>query len=330
MNRLKNNSFVLFCTSILAFCIAALSISNHTKALFISSVFAQTTIAITVNGNAITNYDIQRRIAFLKLQQKQGDLSAQAKNELIDEMLKDIEIKRLNIEVSNNEVNSAFENFAEQNNMTVDQLREMLDQTEVTEEHFKAYIRGQMGWGRLVNARYQSEDGHLTEQEAAHRILKNGGIKPSTNEYTLQQIIFVIPAHRRAELLTKRMEEINNFRARFQGCNNTKKQVRGILDVTVRNLGKFLEPQLPTDWEQTIRATPAGKMTQPHETANGIEALAVCQIKKVSDDRVAQLMFSIQDSQKRTPQKLEALSEKYLKELRQRAYIQNHHGSASR
>ncbi len=41
-------------------------------------------------------------------------------------------------------------------------------------------------------------------------------------------------------------------------------------------------------------------------------------------------MFSIQDSQKRTPQKLEALSEKYLKELRQRAHIQNHHGSASR
>ncbi|AQX30440.1 peptidylprolyl isomerase [Bartonella schoenbuchensis] len=330
MNRFKNSSFVLFYASILTFCIAVLGVSSFTGAFFISSVFAQTTVAITVNGNPITNYDIQRRIAFLKLQQKQGDLSAQARNELIDEMLKNIEIQRLNIDVSDNEINSAFANFAEQNNMTVDQLSEMLNQTEVTEEHFKAYISGQMGWGRLVNARYQSEDGYLSEQEAAHRILKNGGIKPSTNEYTLQQIIFVIPAHRRAELLTKRTQEINNFRAHFRGCDNTKKQTRGILDVTVRNLGKFLEPQLPTDWEQAIRATPAGKMTQPHETPYGIEALAVCQIKKVSDDRVAQLMFSIQDSQKRTPQKLEALSEKYLKELRQRAHIQNHHGSTSR
>ncbi|EJF85670.1 peptidylprolyl isomerase [Candidatus Bartonella washoeensis] len=306
------------------FCVAALSISSLlANELLIPSVFAQTAIVVTVNGNPITNYDIQKRVAFLKLQQKQGNLFAQARNELIDEALKNSEIKHRNIEVNDNEVENAFVNFATQNNMTIDQLNQILTENDITVQHFKDYIRGQIGWGRLVNARYQAETGMITEQEAVRRILKNGGIKPSTNEYTLQRIIFVIPAHRRSEIFERRQREANNFRARFQGCNNAQSQAKGILDVTIRHLGKFLEPQLPRDWEQAIRATPVGKMTQFQETSDGIEALAVCKIKRVSDDYVARLIFSLQDNKQKSPQKLEILSEKYLKELRKVARIKN-------
>ncbi|WP_455475625.1 SurA N-terminal domain-containing protein [Bartonella sp. B17] len=317
MNKFKKRILSLFC--ITTFGISGLLVNKF----FVSPTFAQVSIVTTVNGNPITNYDIQRRIAFLKLQQKQGNLSKQAKSELINEILKKIEVKRRNIEVSENEVESAFENFATQNHMTIDQLNQILIQNDITVQHFKDYIRGQIGWGRLVNARYQSEMGILTEQEAVHRILKNGGVKPSTNEYTLQQVIFVIPAHRRSEIFERRKREANNFRAHFQGCANTKKQAKGLLDVTVRDLGKFLEPQLPTEWEQELRATPAGKMTNLHETTHGIEAFAVCKIKRVSNDHIARLIFSIQDNKQRGLQKLEDLSEKYLKELQREAHIQN-------
>ncbi|MET3560233.1 peptidyl-prolyl cis-trans isomerase SurA [Bartonella japonica] len=315
MNKFKKRILALFC-------IAPLSISSFMGG-GILPVFAQTAIVVKVNGNPITNYDLQRRIAFLRLQQKQGDLAVQAKNELIDEALKNAEIKRYNIEISNNEVESAFEDFATQNNMAIDQLNQILIQNDITVQHFKDYIRGQIGWGRLVNARYQAKVGVVTEQEAVRRILKNGGIKPSMNEYTLQRIIFVIPAHRRSEILEKRYREASNFRAHFQGCVNAQKQARGILDVTIRNLGKFLEPQLPDAWEQAILETPVGKMTKLQETSNGIEALAVCRIRKVSDDYVARLVFSIEDNKKNGPQDLEKLSKKYLEELRRTARIQN-------
>ncbi|WP_019220460.1 peptidylprolyl isomerase [Bartonella senegalensis] len=317
MNKLKKRILALFF-------IASLSVSNLMVSEFlISPVFAQTAIVVTVNGNPITNYDIQRRTAFLRLQQKQGNLFEQAKNELINEALKNTEIKRRNIEVSNDEVDKAFENFAIQNNMAVDQLNQILIQNDITVQHFKDYIRGQIGWGRLVNARYQAEMGMISEQEAVRRILKNGGVKPSTNEYTLQRIIFVIPAHRRSEIFERRQREANSFRAHFRGCANSQKQAKGILDVTIRHLGKFLEPQLPSAWEQAILATPVGKMTQFQETTDGIEAVAVCKIKRVSDDYVARLIFSLQDNKQKSPQKLEMLSEKYLKELRQVALIRS-------
>ncbi|MBB4076096.1 peptidyl-prolyl cis-trans isomerase SurA [Bartonella fuyuanensis] len=317
MNKFKKRLLALFC-------IAPLSVNILlVNEFLISAVFAQTTIVITVNGNPITNYDLQRRLAFLKLQQKQGNLVVQAKKELIDEKLKNIEIKRRNVEVSNDEVDRAFENFATQNNMTIDQLNQILIQNDITVQHFKDYIRGQIGWGRLVNARYQAQTNIVTEQDAVRRILKNGGVKPSTNEYTLQRIIFVIPAHRRSEIFERRQREAKNFRAHFHGCANSHNQARGILDVTIRHLGKFLEPQLPSAWEQAILATPAGKMTTFQETSDGIEAIAVCKIKRVSDDYVARLLFSLQDSKKSSPQKLEELSKKYLEELRRVARIQN-------
>lgn len=283
----------------------------------------QTAVAVIVNGNAVTNYDIQRRAAFLKLQRRQGNLTALAKDELIEEMLKRVEMKRRNINVGDEEVNKAFAGFAERNHMTVAQLTQMLSQTGVTAEHFKDYIRVQMGWGRLVSARYRAEGGLVSEQEAVQRMLKNGGVKPTANEYELQQVIFVIPSDRRAAILGKRKQDAEAFRARFSGCSNLKQQSTTMLDVTVRNLGRVLEQQLPEEWEKAVKATPAGRMTAPHETPRGVEAIAVCGIKKVSDDKVAQLVFTVQDNEKSGDKKADDLNAKYLKELRDKARIQN-------
>lgn len=317
MKNFKNSALAL----VLAATLGATGLS--VEAAFAPSASAQTAVAVIVDGNAITNYDIQRRAAFLKLQRRNGNLNALAKEELIEEMLKRVEMKRRNIDVSDNEVNNAFAGFAERNHMTVAQMTQMLAQAGVTADHFKTYIRVQMGWGRLVSARYRAEGGMITEQEAVQRMIKNGGVKPSTNEYALQQVIFVVPANRRAAILGKRKQDANNFRANFTGCDNLKNQATKMLDVTVRNLGRILEPQLPEEWDKAVRATPAGKMTPPQETPRGVEALAVCEIKKVSDDKVAQLVFSIQDNEKTGDKKAEDLSAKYVKELRDKARIQN-------
>ena len=322
MKNMKNSS--------LALCIASLMGVTflHNNAFCAprapqAEASAQTAVAVIVNGNAITNYDIQRRAAFLKLQRKTGNLTSQAKDELIEEMLKRVEMKKRNIDVSDDEVNKAFNGFAERNHMTVAQLTDMLGKAGVTAEHFKNYIRVQMGWGRLVSARYRAEGGIITEQEAVQRMLKNGGVKPTANEYELQQVIFVVPNNRRSAILGKRKQDAELFRSKFSGCANLKQQATGMIDVTIRNLGRVLEPQLPEEWEKSVKATPAGRMTPPQETARGVEALAVCNIKKVSDDKVAQLVFTIQDNEKSGDKKAEDLSAKYVKELREKARIEN-------
>ncbi|MGU3400274.1 peptidylprolyl isomerase [Brucellaceae bacterium D45D] len=283
-----------------------------------------TEVKIIVSGNAITSGDISKRVAFLKLQRKGGNLNQLARQELTDEMLKRIEMKTRNINVSDQEVDQAYAGFATRNKMSVPQLNQIMNQAGITPDHFKKYIMVQMGWGRLVGARFRST-GMVSEQEAVQRMLKDGGKKPVATEYQLQQVIFVVPNSKRSPaLLAKRRQEANALRSRFQNCGATRQQAKGILDVTVRDLGRIIEQQLPPEWSKSVKAAGSGRATPPQDTEKGVEFLAVCSTRQVSDDRVAQLVFSMEgtgggDAEK----KAEALSTKYLGELREKAKIVN-------
>ena len=90
-----------------------------------------------VNGTAITNFDIQHRAAFLKLQRKKGNLSKMAADDMVDQALRQNEIKRLGIRVPDDAVNQAYARFAKSNKMTPKQLNGVMDQAGVTSRAFQ-------------------------------------------------------------------------------------------------------------------------------------------------------------------------------------------------
>jgi len=275
--------------------------------------------AVIVNGNPITHTEIRQRKAFLRLQRRSGNLDALAREDMIEEMLKRVELKSRNIDIPQTEVDNAFAGFASRNGMNAAQLTNMLSQAGVTAQHFKTYIMVQMGWGRLVSTRIRSET-MLSEQDAVQRSLKNGGVKPSTNEYQLQQVIFVVPANRRAAILGKRRNEANALRAKITGCDNLRQLTKGMLDVTVRQPPRVLEMELPDEWSKSIIATPAGKATPPLDTPRGIELMVVCSVRKTNDDRAVRLIYTLEDGGV-NQQKAEAIERKYISELREKAKI---------
>ncbi|MGN6467209.1 MAG: peptidylprolyl isomerase [Rhizobiaceae bacterium] len=288
-------------------------------AIAVSAPFAMTQAAwasqvkVIVNNIPITDYDIARRAAFLRLQHKSGD----AKQEMIDQTLREIEMRRLHINISDRQVDEAFANFAKKNKMTAAQLTQVLGHVGVTAGHFKAFIRAQMGWGQALGARSRA-DGGSNVQEAVDAMLKKGGEKPSATEYTLQQVIFVVPASERNAILAKRKREAEALRTRFSGCDKTRDITKGLIDVTVRDLGRVLAPELPPDWADPIKSTKSGSATQVRVTPRGVEFIGICSEREVSDDRVAELTFKASDQQDK---KVEDLSKKYTKELRDKAII---------
>lgn len=288
---------------------------------------AASEVKIIVNGNAITDYDISRRAAFLKLQKKKGNLTQEARDELTTEALKRQELKRLNLLVSDAEVNDAYTRFASNNKMSIDQLNTILEKAGVTPGHFKEYIRIQMSWGRALANRSRSQGGggaRVSEQDAVQRMLKDGGKKPVSTEYQLQQVIFVVPANNRG-IIAKRRGEANALRARFNGCNTTRDLAKGTLDVTVRDLGKFVEQELPPEWSKQVIATPVGHATTTLDTDKGVEFLGVCASRQVSDDRVARMVFTQEDAAAAGEGKQDAtaaaMDKKYIEELRSKAKI---------
>lgn len=275
-------------------------------------------IKYVVNGVPVTSVDIQRRAAFLRLQQQSTKGAA---DQMIEQTLQQHEMKRLNVRISDAQVNDAYANFAKSNKMSVAQMDTILSQSGVTKDHFKEFIRTQMGWNQALQTRARVEG--TNEQDAIRQLLKEGGPKPTANEYILQQVIFVVPERDRRALLAKRKREAQQLRERYTGCETSRDLTRGMIDVTVRDLGRILEPELPPDWEKEVKAAHAGNgVTVVRETPRGVEFIGICSTRVASDDRVAQLVFQ-QEQAKEGGNNADALAKKYMQELREKAQIAN-------
>ncbi|WP_181175730.1 peptidylprolyl isomerase [Mesorhizobium sp. B2-3-4] len=272
-------------------------------------------IKYVVNNIPITSGDIAHRAAFLKLQRKKGD----AAQEMIDQTLRLAEARRLGIRISDAQVDAAYQRFATSNKMQLSQLDGVMEKSGVSRDHFKEFIRAQMAWNQALSARYRSgEGGSVTEQDAVRRMLDKGGAKPSATEYMLQQVIFVVPKAERGATLAKRKREADAMRARFNGCATTREFAKGLIDVTVRDLGRVLAPQLPPDWAEQIKATKVGGATVTRETDRGVEFIGICSSREVSDDKTAQMVFQSEGSSDKAA---DDLSKKYVDELKAKAKI---------
>jgi peptidyl-prolyl cis-trans isomerase SurA len=295
----------------------ALLVSTAPVATMFSAPANASEIKYVVNNIAVTNYDIQRRAAFMKLQHRKGNLNKLAEDEMVEQALRTSEMKRLGIRITDQAVDDAYARFGSSNKLSLKQLDGIMEQAGVTKAHFKEYIRTQMGWNQVVGARYRAESGGVSQQDAVQRMLKQGGAKPTATEYMLQQVIFVVPAGERGNM-GKRKREAEAMRARFAGCERTREFAKGLLDVTVRDIGRKLAPELPPEWADQIKATKAGGATGVRETERGVEFIGICSSREVSDDRVAQMVFQ---SEGQTNQKGDELSKKYLDDVRAKARI---------
>lgn len=287
-----------------------------TSTLVAGQAEAASEIRVVVNKQPITSYQIQQRAAFFKLRRAAGGTEA-VTNELIDEALKSQEIRRRGISIPDPLVDQAFQRFAKDNKLTEAQLSQVLTQAGFSAKGFKDYIRVQMGWGQAVQMNVRQTE-RLSEQDVVQRMLANGGQKPTTTEYTLQQVIFVVPQDQRGSAMGRRMSEANAMRQRFTSCQDSFALARGLRDVTVRDLGRVAQPELPPRWKDDIVNASRGKTTKAQETERGVEFIAICDSRSISDDQAAQMVFQAQN--------LEAMGKNdpgqaFLKQLRDKATI---------
>lgn len=301
----------------IALATTALAISFIAEPTLQTAQAASEVVAV-VNKSAITSTDVAHRVAFLKLQRKTGNLQKMARDELVEEALKRDEIARVRMSVSTEDVDRSFERFAASNKMTPAQMTKILDQAGVGVDHFKAFIAVQMSWPRLVNARYGS--GRMSSEELVKRMMESGE-KPVTTEYFLQQVIFVIPESKRGKITAQRKAEAEKSRSRFPGCEQSKEFAKTMRDVSIRNLGRVMKPELPEEWKPLIEKAAANGTTGTRVTEKGVEFLAICNQRQVSDDAAAEVVFRAEDIGKAKKEGEDPNSAKYLEELRKKAQI---------
>lgn len=287
----------------------------------LNAAHAASSIVAVVNGQPITSIDVERRVNFLRLQRAKGNLQSMARKQLVDEAIERMGVLAMQTSVSTDEVDAAYARFAAGNKLSLEKLGQILQQAGVGVDHFKSYIAISMSWPRAVQARFGSAD-HLTSGDIGARIAESGANRPKVNEYILKDIIFVVPASKRNAILGKRKAEAEASRKKFPGCDQAKAFAATMHDVSVRDLGRFLETDLPPVWKDAIVKAPAGGTTAPQATPNGIEYIAICSKREVSDDAAAAAVFREEDLKKPGKENdTDPNAKKYLEELRAKAKV---------
>lgn len=282
-----------------------------------SPVQAASQLKAVVNNVPITSSDVAKRIALLRLQKTKGNLQKVALDQLIDDVLKREEVLRARMSVSTDDVNAAYIRFAASNKLQLKQLDQILNQSGVTVDHFKGFIAVAMSWPRVVSSRFGS--GKTSTQDVMAQ-LQAKGEKPKTTEYILQQMIFVVPANKKG-ITGKRKAEAEASRKSYPGCDGAKAFAATMKDVSVRNLGRIMAPELPADWKPLIEKIKEGSTTSTRVTEKGVEYLAICKQREVSDDLAAETVFKAENLGKNSGDEEDPNSKIYIDELRSKAQI---------
>lgn len=264
----------------------ALAVASVLAALAISPpAAAQSTqkIAILVNDQVISEFDIVQRSRLLKLTGASGDGRNRATQELIEERLKLQEAKRLGIEVSDDEINQALQGIAQRTGTgSISRLSQALGASGINIKTLKDRFRAEIGWRNVVRRRFQREV-QIREADilAAMRGSEEGEEK-TTVQYELSQIVVVVPANASNARLAERRRDAEKIRQNVTSCSRLRSVASAFRDVTVRDLGSRTANQLPPQVAESLGDVPVGRASPAEKTGNGYEMVVVCDKAEVT------------------------------------------------
>jgi peptidyl-prolyl cis-trans isomerase SurA len=278
------------------------------------------TVAIMVNGEPITNYDIEQRTKLTTLTTHKPPARQQVVDELIDEKVKQKEAKKFGVDPSVSDIDEAYKGMSTRMRITPDQLTKSLESQGIRPDTLKERIKTEMVWSSLVRGRFK-ESLQVGEKEVAAAVPVSGGDdKQETEsfEYKMQPIVLIVPRGAAPAAIELRRKEAEALRARVQTCDEANAYFKAMQNAAIREPVTKTSADIPAVLREGLDKTPIGHLTAPEETKQGIEMVALCGRTPTTIDtpkkkEIREKMFA---------EKFEAKSKAYLQEVRKAAMIE--------
>ena len=117
----------------------------------------QAEISIVVNDDAISELEINDRMKLLmsstgipETAENKERIRPQVKQMLIDEALRIQEAEKHDINVSEDEIQQGVAQIASQNNFTLEQFAQIIDQQGIPRRTLRNQVKAQIAWGKFV------------------------------------------------------------------------------------------------------------------------------------------------------------------------------------
>ncbi len=282
-----------------------------------SPVHAQT-VAVMVNGEPITQMDIDQRMKLNALSGAKDNSRQSVIEDLINEKVKIKEGKKFSVDPGTGEVDGSYATMASRMRLTPDQLTQQLASKGIRPNTLKSRLKADMVWNAIVRGRFK-QSLQVGEKEVEAAVQSQGGdAMAEAFEYQMRPLVLIVPRGAGGGLAEARHKEATALRERIQSCEDAIRTFKGTQNATVKGIVVKNSADLPPNLRELLDKTPIGHLTPPEVTAQGIEMVALCARKPTKVDtpkkrEVREKMFA---------ERFDAKSKAYLADVRKAAMIE--------
>ena len=237
-----------------------------------------------VNGDVITQTDVQQRLALLAIAnggqipaEEMDALSQQVLRNLIDETLQIQAAKTEKIEIKQSDIDRTVQRVAQNVKKTPEQLAAYLQENGSSIKSLRRQIEGEIAWQRLQHAKIEVTVG----DDEVKAVLNKLNASKGTEEYHVGEIYMSASAANDAQVqdtMSKILTQLRNG-ASFAGyarqySESSTKAVGG-------DLGWIRPEELPGPLADALKQMPAGAISNPIPNSGGYSIIAVQDTRKI-------------------------------------------------
>jgi len=221
---------------------------------------------ISVDGAAITNYELEQRILFFSFLNEPGDTLISSRQSLIDDRLKMAAGSKDGFALTPTELENAMLDFAKNSDQNLNGLLNLLKEGGVDAETFRDYVEVGVVWREVVRKRFGSQS-QPTESEidralAAERA--EGDISVLLTEIVLPAGPSQLEESRKIARELAKITSIGSFSEKAKKLSVSSSRDNGG-KIPWRNL-----KDLPNGLRQIIASLRPGQVAKPLEVQNAI------------------------------------------------------------
>ena len=290
---------------LLVLCVASIPLSDAR---------AQNAVVV-VNGDPITNFDIEQRVKLLQLSNPpKPPTRSEALEELINDRVKIKEGKKFNLDMTPAEIETQYATMGARMRLTTDQLNKVLEGRGIRPDTLKSRLRADSIWSQLVRGRY-GQNLIVGEKDIASAIEVKGDGKEQSDsfEYKMRPVVLF----GQQSSIDLRRKDAETLRAKVQSCEQAERIFRAMRDGVIKEQVVKTSADLPQALREVLDKTPIGQMTPPEVTRQGVEMVVLCS-RAPSTETPAKR----EAREKLFTQKYEMQAKKYLQDARRSSMIE--------
>ncbi|MGQ0507700.1 MAG: peptidylprolyl isomerase [Myxococcaceae bacterium] len=292
-------------------------------------------VAAVVNSDIVALSEIEQRVAPemarinserdpKKRAAQRTELQKKALDVLIGEKLLEAQIKELNIEVTEQDIDAGMEDVRRQNNLEQAQFEQLLRQEGYTLPAYRDFMRKHLARLKLINLKVRSKV-KVSDEELKAEYAKYSRMEGEESEVHARHIVMTVgPKATTDEIEKARLRAVaiaaEARKANVDFAELAKAKSEGPSKSDGGDLGYFRRGVMIPEFERTSFGMKVGEVSDPVRTKFGWHVIKVEDRRSIPAKPFEEVKEQLKDSLLKS--QLERYTDQYVQELRQSAVVE--------